>query len=118
MSITGHLALLQSEGKSVEEAKVVAPRQWWCRRLAVEQWNESVQVFALQRSSERCYVDCRVLPGQTSTWLHGAKSNAKSSNVCFQPQKKNYTLTPCTYKLPKRTAKSYVTYTLPEQNKL
>ena len=26
MSITGHLALLQSEGKSVEEAKVVAPR--------------------------------------------------------------------------------------------
>ena len=45
MSITGHLALLQSEGKSVEEAKVVAPRQWWCRRLAVEQWNESVQVL-------------------------------------------------------------------------
>ena len=28
VSITGHLALLQSEGKSVEEAKVVAPRQW------------------------------------------------------------------------------------------
>ena len=58
MSITGHLALLQSEGKSVEEAKVVAPRQWWCRRLAVEQWNESVQVLRGCQTWERDPTSC------------------------------------------------------------
>ena len=78
------------------------------------------QYNVMQRSGQARALSCATWPNvHLVTWCQIKRSIFK---CMFSTAKKNYTLTPCTYKLPKRTAKSYtlthVTYTLPEQNKL